>query len=63
MKRIYRYRVTRLRTDDYGEAVHKLASLSMIPDGSHWQDRPPSLEIAAHGLVLGDIVTMTLEVE
>lgn len=46
----YRYKCTKVVTTCYeGLATiskASIATLSVIPDGSHWQDRPPVLEIA-----------------
>jgi hypothetical protein len=43
----HQYRVTHVVTTDYGDGpatgTHALAHLAIIPDGSHWQDRPQTL--------------------
>lgn len=45
----YRYRCTVVTTEDYGDSPHAgqtaIATLAVISDGSHWQDRPATIKL------------------
>ena len=46
----YRYSCVCVTTEDYGDGPYAgpeaIATLSVLPDGSHWRERPVSLKIA-----------------
>lgn len=45
----YRYRCVKVTTTDYGSGPSagkvSVASLAVIPDGSHWQSKPATIDI------------------
>lgn len=45
----YRYRCTMVTVKDYGDGpcagVNASATLTILPDGSHWSERPATIEI------------------
>lgn len=64
----YRYRCTKVVTTDYGDGPaagqDALASLVVIADGSHWQDRPAGFtKRVPLGTRPGTIFRVTIEAE
>lgn len=64
----YRYRCREVTTHDYGDGpaagVVSIAQLSIIPDGSHWQDRPQTLSIRVPaGTRPGGVWSITIQQE
>lgn len=62
----YRYRITEVRTHDYGDGpaagVVCIAHAAIIPDGSHWQDRPATISFRVQpGTRPGGIIEMSLQ--
>lgn len=77
MRRQHRYRVTHLVRADYGlgdqpatqqtrhMATDVTAHMSVIPDGSHWASRSPTLalRIEEGECAIGETILFTLETE
>lgn len=41
----YKYRTTTVTTYDYGVYEVTVATLAVVPDGSHWRDRPATISV------------------
>ena len=64
----YRYRMSSVRMDDYGDTSAAgqqwVGRLAVIPDGSHWQDRPATIDITVEpGTRPGAVFVITIERE